>query len=293
VTEAIRHYQARMRRVLDYIDAHLERDLNVEVLSAVAAFSRFHFQRQFTALFGLSPHRYVQLLRMKRASYRLAYRPGDSITEIALDSGYESPEAFSRVFRQRLGQSPGDFRKAPDWAALQDMTQSGTEIRGIFMSAKPELDQVRIIDFPHTPVAVLTHHGAPERLGDSLRNFIAWRKQMKLAPAVSATFNILHADPLNCEPEDYRIALCAATDQQVAANEFGIVADAIPAGSCAVLRHIGVNDSLRDAVAFLYTDWLPQSGKEMRDYPIFVQRVRFFPDVPEHEAVVDIFLPLK
>jgi AraC-like DNA-binding protein len=60
-----------MRRGLDYIDRHLDGDLDLETVSGVAAFSKFHFHRQFTATFGLSVHRYVQLARMKRASHRL------------------------------------------------------------------------------------------------------------------------------------------------------------------------------------------------------------------------------
>ena len=73
MTAALQNYQARMRRVLDHIDRHLDADLDLDSLSAVAAFSKFHFHRQFTATFGLSVHRYVQLARMKRASHQLAY----------------------------------------------------------------------------------------------------------------------------------------------------------------------------------------------------------------------------
>ena len=112
---ALQNYQARMRRVLDYIDRHLDRDLDLETVSGVAAFSKFHFHRQFTATFGLSVHRYVQLARMKRASYRLAYMDAQSVTDIAMDAGYDAPDAFARAFRQRFGQSPSSFRKSPDW----------------------------------------------------------------------------------------------------------------------------------------------------------------------------------
>ena len=58
---ALQNYQSRMRRVLDHIDRHLDSDLDLETASGVAAFSKFHFHRQFTATFGLSVHRYVQL----------------------------------------------------------------------------------------------------------------------------------------------------------------------------------------------------------------------------------------
>ncbi|MGI4958955.1 MAG: helix-turn-helix domain-containing protein, partial [Janthinobacterium lividum] len=112
---ALQHYHARMQRVLDHIDQHLDGDLNLETLSGVAAFSKYHFHRQFTATFELSVHRYVQLARMKRASYRLAYRSAESVTDIAMDAGYEAPDAFARAFRQRFGQSPSAFRKLPNW----------------------------------------------------------------------------------------------------------------------------------------------------------------------------------
>ena len=71
---ALQNYHARMQRVLDHIDRHLDDDLDLDALSSVAAYSKYHFHRQFTATFGLSVHRYIQLARMKRASYRLAYR---------------------------------------------------------------------------------------------------------------------------------------------------------------------------------------------------------------------------
>jgi AraC family transcriptional regulator len=103
---ALQNYQARMRRVLDYIDRHLDSDLDLETVSGVAAFSKFHFHRQFTATFGLSVHRYVQLARMKRASYWLAYSDAQSVTDIAMDAGYDAPDAFARAFRQRFGHRP-------------------------------------------------------------------------------------------------------------------------------------------------------------------------------------------
>jgi AraC family transcriptional regulator len=43
----------------------------------------------------------------------------------------------------------------------------------------------------------------------------------------------------------------------------------------------------------LYREWLPASGEEPRDFPPFLQRVTLFPQVPEHEAIVDVFVPLK
>jgi AraC family transcriptional regulator len=282
-----------MQRVLDHIDGHADEALDVEALSGIAAFSKYHFHRQFSELFGVTVHRYLRLVRLKRASYRLAFRDAP-ILEVALDGGYEAPEAFSRAFRQHFGQTPSAFRKEPKWFPWHRAFAPIETARRICTAAFKS-EQVRIVDFPETAVAILEHRGDARRVGDSIRRFIGWRKRVGLPPRISATFNILllHADPGNVAPDDYRLDLCAATDQPIAPNEEGVIAGTIPSGRCAVLRLIGSSDNLQPAINFLYADWLPGSGEELRDFPVHAQRIRFFPDVPETDAVTDIFLPLK
>jgi len=136
---ALQNYQARMRRVLDYIDRHLDSDLDLETVSGVAAFSKFHFHRQFTATFGLSVHRYVQLARMKRASHRLAYMDAQSVTDIAMDAGYDAPDAFARAFRQR-------FR--PIAFVVPEVSRLGAVACGLRASRQRE-EQAHAEDFYH------------------------------------------------------------------------------------------------------------------------------------------------
>jgi AraC family transcriptional regulator len=286
-------YLARFRKVFDYIDGHLDEPMSVETLSAIAAFSKFHFHRQFTGLFGISVYSYIQLCRLKWASYQLAFRD-TQVVDVALASGYEGPEGFARAFRKNFGQSPSEFRKQPLWAPWHGIYQPLSELRQKHMGNTYRTDQVRIDIFKDTRVAVLEHRGDPQHIGDSIRRFIAWRKQNQLPPRASATFNILYDDPASTEPDDFRLDLCAAIEhQEVSTNESGVVAKIIPGGRCAVLRHVGSDDNLGEALKFLYTGWLPQSGEELRDFPPYVQRVQFFPEVPEHAAVTDAFLPLK
>ena len=156
---ALQNYHARMQRVLDYIDRHLDGDLDLETVSRVAAFSKFHFHRQFTATFGLSVHRYVQLARMKRASHRLASKNAQSVTDIAMDAGYDAPDAFARAFRQRLGQSPSSFRKSPDWAPWLAAFGPLDNARSKLMQITYTRDDVTIREVPPTPVAIMEHRG--------------------------------------------------------------------------------------------------------------------------------------
>ena len=153
-------------------------------------------------------------------------------------------------------------------------------------------DQVRIVDFPATRVAALEHRGDPRRLGSSIRKFIDWRRENRLHPDRSATFNVLYTGEYGIPPDQFRFGLCAATERDIAPNDYGVVAKTLPAGRCAVLRQIGGDATLGLAIAYLYSEWLPASGEEVRDFPPFLERVSFYPDVPEHEAITDIHLPL-
>lgn len=285
---------ARFRRVLAYIDGHVNGDLTVDRLSGVAAFSKYHFHRQFSALFGISVYKYVTLVRLKRASYQLAFRESSRIIDIALASGYDSGEAFARAFKKTFGQTPTAFRGQPDWDAWHEIYQSLRDRMSPHTKQRtPHADEVNVEVFEKTRVAALEHCGDPRLLGSSLRRFIEWRKQHRLPPRVSATFNLLYDDPAETPPEDYRFVLCAATNRGVPDNPFGVVEKTIPGGRCAVLRHVGSDHGLEEAVTYLYSTWLPGSREQVREFPLYLQRVRFFPDVPEREAVTDIFLPLR
>lgn len=290
---ALQNYRDRMRRVLEHIDRHLDGDLDLDTVSGVASFSKFHFHRQFSATFGLSLHRYVQLARMKRASHQLAYVDAESVTDIAMDAGYDAPDAFARAFRQRFGQSPSSFRKSPDWepwlAALGPLDIARSKL----MQTSFTKDDVTIRDVPTTKVAIMEHRGSPETLRATIQRFIAWRRAAGLHPSTSPTFNVWRSERRPAQPADYSVDLCVGTDQPIVADGEAIKAGEIPSGRCAVLRVTGYTDNLEPAALFLYRDWLPASGEEARDFPIYCQRLSFFPDVPEHETVAELFLPLK
>ncbi|MGN6235512.1 AraC family transcriptional regulator [Dyella sp.] len=291
----VRNYHARMQRVLDYIDRHLDEDLDLEAVSHVAAFSKFHFHRQFVATFGLSLHRYVQLARMKHASRRLAWNDAESVTDIAMDAGYEAPDAFARAFRQRFGQSPSSFRKSPDWAPWIAAFGPLDNARNKLMQIIFGRDDVTIRDVPPMPVAMIEHRGDRAMLGTTIERFKTWCKARGLSPESGRpSLMVFRSERCPANPADYSMDLCVGTDQPVETNDQGMRAGVIPGGRCAVLRYPGNTNDLEPAALYLYRDWLPDSGEEVRDFPIYCQRrLALAPDASTPEVFVELFLPLK
>ncbi|UYN98869.1 MAG: AraC family transcriptional regulator [Devosia sp.] len=290
---AIHHYQARMQRVLDHIDGHLDERLDLATLSAVAAFSPFHFHRQFSALFGISLNRYVQLTRLRHASGQLGMAE-TSITEIAMDAGYEAPDAFARAFRQRLGQSPSAFRNAPDWVEWLSAFGPLDTARSRLMHINFEPGDVTICDCPAVAVAMIEHRGDRSTIPQTREKFMAWRAANGRRPETSASYMVFRSEREPDDPAGYSMDLCVETEELVTPNPWQVKPGEIPAGRCAVLRFPGNSTNLEPAALYLYREWLPQSGEELRDFPVYCRRqLKTVPGMEAYEVVVDVFLPLK
>ena len=251
-----------------------------------------HFHRQCSAYFGMPLISLVRLLRLKRAAYQLAYRSEKKVIDIAMASGYDSHEAFSRSFKRHFNKSPSEFRRSQDWSTWQSRYEPVLKLRTKIMSDKVDFD-VKVVEFPATPIAVLEHRGSPALIGETVKKFISWRKETGLPPNKSRTFNLIYEDPSTVAPDDYRMDICCAVKGPIELNDQGVINKQIPQGRCAVIRHIGSDDTIGVAVNFLYYQWLQDSGYHVRDFPIFFERVSFFPEVPENEMITDIYLPLE
>ena len=98
----------RLLRARDAMDRAYAEPLDVRAVAAVAHVSEAHFIRSFRAVFGETPHRYLQRRRVERSMFLL--RETDrSVTDICLDVGFTSLGTFSRMFREIVGETPSQL----------------------------------------------------------------------------------------------------------------------------------------------------------------------------------------
>ncbi len=98
-----------VRRVVDYLEAHLADAVALADLANLAGLSAPHFCRAFAESTGLAPHRYQIAMRIERATQLLA-NPKNSIADVAIAVGYDDPAYFSRLFANQTGLSPRSWR---------------------------------------------------------------------------------------------------------------------------------------------------------------------------------------
>jgi AraC family transcriptional regulator len=101
----------RLRRVTEYIQAHLDQHLTLARLGGVVYMSPYYFAHLFQRSTGLPPHQFVVRARIDHASTLLA-APELSIARIARVVGSHTPSHFSSVFRRVMGVTPRAYRAA-------------------------------------------------------------------------------------------------------------------------------------------------------------------------------------
>jgi AraC-like DNA-binding protein len=98
-----------LQRVRDYIEAHIEDNIELDALAAAAGLSVFHFARAFKQSTGMTPHSYLLQRRIKRAQDLLT-GTDLPVARIAFATGFADQSHLARHFRAQLGVSPGAFR---------------------------------------------------------------------------------------------------------------------------------------------------------------------------------------
>jgi AraC family transcriptional regulator len=100
----------RLRAVLEYIHDHLDAELSLERLAAVAHVSPYHFARLFKHSTGLPPHQYVIGRRVERAKELLREPDRPPLAEVATEVGFADQSHFTRHFKRLVGVTPRRFR---------------------------------------------------------------------------------------------------------------------------------------------------------------------------------------
>lgn len=321
----------RLDKVADAITKAPERASDLSQLASLACTSEYHLHRAFNAKFGINIGDYARQLRLHESAYKLAFRPQKRILDIAIEAGFSSHEGYAKAFKKHYRLTPSSFRKTPNIEALHQGTlvtsllnanEKGTSVlmnasHNVNSASENHQLDVSVVQFPALEIAMMMHVGPPSRIMSTVGEFITWRRENKLPPSTNRTFNLLYDDPNNTPHEFYRFGVACqifapitgsipapssqpaktsdpiATQQSTVTNHANVITTTIPEGYCAKVRHIGTDAALGAVVHGLYHQWLPDTQFELRDFPIFFDRIRFFPDVAAHEAVTDVFLPIE
>jgi AraC family transcriptional regulator len=99
----------RLHQAIEFMEAHLDQSFTLAQLADALGMSLYHFCRQFKQSTGVAPHQYITRRRIEQAKQLLCYSQL-SITDIALQVGFATPSAFTRLFHRITGTTPKGYR---------------------------------------------------------------------------------------------------------------------------------------------------------------------------------------
>lgn len=264
-------YYQRVNKVIDYLNANLHRPHSLDELADVAHFSKFHFHRVFKTITGETVFAFVKRLRLERSVKLMRQSPTTSLTEIALDCGFDSSSDFSRSFRQRFGFSPRDFddeRLREDSKICQELAAAvHYPLRQQHTASNPDGFEVQLDEHTAGNLAYVRVFGAfdGERLVTGMNQLLDWARPLGIYP--ESRLLSMSQDDMDTTPTDkYRLDWCLRVPDDVTPKgtvatrrfEGGLYASVVCNGDIHLLDR---------AWQWLYRDWLPDSGYEPDDRP--------------------------
>lgn len=292
--QRIKEYKARINRVMDYIEMHLEKEFNLEELAQAACFSKYHFHRIFHSLAGETLFSFIQRLRLEKAAGLLAANHDTPVTTIALDCGFSSSSAFARAFKGQFGITAGQWRKTRQtiYSRRKDKLIRQEDHPSSLLQGR-----VRIRDMAPLTLAYIRYTGPYE--GDSklfetlYKKLYQWACPRGLVSEKTMNLTVYHDHIDVTDHDKLRISVSITVPPGTeVGGEIGKMV--LPGGRYACARfHLGSSDYY-DAWQWMFSDWLPKSGYQPGDGPGY----EYLPFIQDEagtagKLTVDICVPVK
>ena len=275
------HYEERLRRVTDYIHAHLDEELDMDRLAEVACLSPYHWHRIYRAVHGETLAMTVKRLRLQRAAGDLVHTTLP-VRQIAWRWGYPNLQSFNRIFTASFGMPPARYRRLGSHRAFLPATPDGDS----------SMYDVTVKTITAMSVVGIDHRGSYMAIGaafETLHSTLFARRLMKPDQTMLALY---FDDPEAVAVEALRSFAAVTCDPDLVV-ELPLQVKTVAGGTYAVLRHKGPYANMGLAYQWLYGTWLRQSGQELRDLPAFEIYLNTPRDVPPTELLTEIYLPLQ
>jgi AraC family transcriptional regulator len=238
-------YREKVLRVQRYVEERLDEELEPALLAKIGCISLYHFHRVFRGVTAETVSGYVRRLRLERAARRL--RVTDArVTDIALEAGFGSHEAFTRAFKEHFGANPSEYRGLSDQAH----------------KPVPALKGVEVAWCPAIRVARLRRIGPYEGSGEAFSKLFAWAMRSAVAPA-GMVLGVCLDDPDVTPAEKLRFDACLMLDSVPADDE--VRSGVIPKGWYARYVYTGPYEGLPEAYTALVGGWATEQENELAD----------------------------
>ncbi len=253
-----------LNEAVNYMEEHLEDEIDLERVAQIACCSSFHFQRMFSYLADMPLSEYIRRRKMTRAAFDLR-TGGEKIIDVALKYGYESPTAFNRAFQSVHGIAPSVARAEGVKLKAYPPISFKITIKG-----EAEMNY-RIEKKGPFKIAGLKRHYCMNA-EESFSNVPLFWREAAQSGVIPKLCTLMNKEPMgilgvctSMEGKDFDYFIAVATDKETP-EEFTdyIVSEC----TWAIFECVGpMPAAIQDLQKRIVSEWLPNSGYDYANAP--------------------------
>lgn len=296
-------YQARINRVMDYIEKHIDQPIDLTTLADVAHFSAFHFHRMFTFLVGETPNTFLLRIRVEKAAYLLKGYKELSISEVAYSCGFNNVSSFSRTFKKYFGVTAKYFRETEKGVFAKDglfYSKNGQKNLGInaqfcsveFKNLIIMNTQIEVKEMPEMKVIYCRHTGQFHLIYKAYEKLMKWAAPRNLLNfPETKSLTVYHDDPSVTEIEKVRQDACITVNEDIKVD--GEIGKMTVEGGKYVVGHFEINETEFQKAWNTMCMWFTESGYQQGDGNTYELYYNDHTQHPEKKHILDICIPVK
>lgn len=298
-----KEYIHRVNKVIDYIEANLDKELTLGKLAEEANFSVYHFHRIFSAFTGETLNVFVKRKRIEKAASILLADKEKTISEIAYYCGFNSVSVFCRNFKDRFCCSAQNFRDKRDLQHSkngqlvskndqQELFKKDYVCDVKFLKLSQMKAKIEVKEMPSMELIYCRHVGEFDLIGQAYEKLMIWAgpRGLMSSPNLKCV-TVYHDDPAVTTQENIRQSACITIDEPLKAEgEFGNLS--LAEATCAVGSfEIGPTE-FKDAWDSVCL-WIAENGYLCDDKCPYELFHNDHTTHPEQKFIVDICVPVK
>jgi len=252
-------YREGINKVIQYIDSHLNENLDINQLASLGCYSPFHFHRIMRAYLNEPLGTYVTRIRLEFA-VQLLVHGNEPVTEIATRVGYENLSSFSKAFKKRFDISPVEYRQNTINLLKTEHTIIQQNAMKFLKDKTPKIKDLKARRVIYAQ-ALGSYNESSKKAWDQVTEYA---KQKHLFGFRTEFIGISLDDPTVTESQRLRYNACITVSKEVKPEgEIGVME--IPEGKYAIFTHKGPYEELDNSYNYIYGQWLAESQVKLRD----------------------------
>lgn len=251
--------------IMYYIYTHIDTNIDIEELSIDLKISKFHMHRVFKQIFGRNIYESIKSIRLQKASNLLLTNKYSTISSIVNSCGYSSQSSFIKIFKERFGMSPKEWKNG----GYKEYSNNIINSSSISLQSYKDFNAIRptIVKKPSIQSYYIRNRGYDKNIQTTWQKLQTWLLTNNITNYKKAS--LFHDNPTITPLDECQYIACIIVENDDIVKSDRLPKFNIAEGVYAKFDLKCKNEDLLPFIRWVYHEWLPKSEYETTTKPSY------------------------